>query len=91
MRGSAPIPCPGPCYLEEVALDRHLAVGRRSQRVTMDITVPSLPPPSVEFAPRAAIREVTKEFVRRPAKGWTDATPVPVLRFDHHCDVLEQR
>jgi len=57
----------------------------------MVITVPALPPPSVEFAPRVAAREVTKEFVRRPAKGWTGATPVPVVRFDHHCDVWEQR
>ncbi len=36
------------------------------------------------------VREVTKEFVRRPAKGWTDSTPVPVVRFDHHCAIWEQ-
>jgi len=57
----------------------------------MVITVPALPPPSVEFVRRVAAREVTKEFVRRPAKGWTGSTPVPVVRFDHHCDVWEQR
>jgi len=56
----------------------------------MTVIIPP-PPPPVELAPRPAAREVTKEFVRRPAKGWTDATPVPVLRFDHHCDVWEER
>lgn len=49
------------------------------------------PPPPVELVPRPAAREVTKEFVRRPAKGWTDAPPVPVVWFDHNCAVWEGR
>jgi hypothetical protein len=50
-------------------------------------------PPSlrVESTPSMTTREVTKEFVRRPAKGWTGSAPIPVVRFDHHCAVWEQR
>ena len=48
-------------------------------------------PPTAPLAIRRVIpSETTKEFVRRPAKGWTDSTPAPVLRFDHHCAVGEQ-
>jgi hypothetical protein len=57
--------------------------------MVMDITL-SARPPSVEPAPRVAVREVTREFVRRPAKGWPAPEPVPVVRFDHHCAVWEQ-
>jgi hypothetical protein len=48
---------------------------------------PSAAPPADR---RVSIRETTKEFVRRPAKGWIGSTPVPVVRFDHHCAVWEQ-
>ena len=58
------------------------------------VTLPDPSAPPVEFAlpvaARKATREVTKEFVRRPAKGWTDSTPVAVVRFDHHCAIWEQ-
>lgn len=65
----------------------------------MDTTItdlaPSSPPlesdpPVAPLAIRSVItRETTKEFVRRPAKGWTGSTPIPVVRFDHHCAVWE--
>ena len=66
----------------------------------MDTTITDLTPDSqpVESTPRAVpsaisrvvIRETTKEFVRRPAKGWMGSTPMPVVRFDHHCAVWGQ-
>jgi hypothetical protein len=66
----------------------------------MDTTITDFTPPipTVEATPsaltpairRVITRETTKEFVRRPAKGWTGSTPVPVLRFDHHCAVWGQ-
>jgi len=55
--------------------------------VAVTDVVPS--PLPVEFTRPKATREVTKEFVRRPAKGWPDSTPVPAVRFDHHCAVWE--
>lgn len=45
--------------------------------------------PGLAVIPVATTRETPKEFVRRPAKGWTGSTPVPVLRFDHHCPIWE--
>ena len=93
LRGTAHrSPAPAPATLKtSPPAPVHLAAVRRSKRVTMvmDVTLPPRPP-SVELAPRVTVREVTKEFVRRPAKGWTDPTPVPVVRFDHHCAVWEQ-
>lgn len=52
----------------------------------VETATPSAPPAIRRVSPR----EVTKEFVRRPARGWVESTPVPVLRFDHHCAVWEQ-
>jgi hypothetical protein len=66
----------------------------------MDTTVTDFTPASQPVAssrpaaalatPRVITRETTKEFIRRPAKGWMGSIPVPVLRFDHHCAVWEQ-
>lgn len=53
--------------------------------------VSSFLPLPVDSTPTGNTRETTKEFVRRPAKGWTDSTPVPVVRFDHHCEMWQQR
>ena len=60
-----------------------------------DFTPPSPPVESTAPALPSAIRrvlprETTKEFVRRPAKGWMGSIPVPVVRFDHHCEVWGQ-
>jgi len=58
----------------------------RSRKASMDkafdLYVPSdalaLAPALVERAPQALI----KEFVRRPAKGWLDGTPLRTARLD---------
>lgn len=60
----------------------------------MNMPAANVPVPPLAFSLPAAVRqvprEVTKEFVRRPAKGWTGSMPVAVVRFDHHCAIWEQ-
>ena len=61
----------------------------------MDPTITEFTPasPSVESTPdasKAITAEIIKEFVRRPAKGWTDSTPALGVRSDDPCAVWER-
>ncbi len=64
------------------------AVSRRSQRVTMDTPVTVVPP-----LPEPAERvpdEITKQFVRRPAKGWKASPSVPEDCVDDNAALWKQ-